>query len=102
MHDLPEWVKNIGYLMGGGFSVIGAAALKFKYDTKKLFVDDRASLTAQLMARVAQVEAAQVEERRFCEERLNQQAADADKRLEARDRIIAELRERVTALESGR
>lgn len=102
MDDMPEWIKNLGFLMGGGFSVLGASVLKFKFDTRKLLVDDRASLTAQLMTRVAALEASQAEERRFCEERLAAAAAEADRRLEARDRIITEMRQRVTALESQR
>lgn len=100
MDDLPEWVKNVGYALSGGMFTLGLAVLQAKVGLRKISIDDRTALTAQLIQRVADLEAGVREERRFCEERINQMAEEHNRRLESRDRIITELRERITALEA--
>jgi len=98
--SLPEWVKYAGTAISGSLFTLGIALLNAKVGLRRIAVDDRTALTAQLLARVQMLEEGQMAERKFCEDRLNQMAIEHTTRLDSRDRIITELRERISVLES--
>lgn len=100
--DWPNWLAATAGAALSGSGVLLAGLLKAHVDNRRVRVDDRADFTKTILDRLAQVEHAAAEERRFCEERLNAQAKSFEERLEARDRIILDLRKRITHLEAYR
>jgi hypothetical protein len=97
--SLPEWMKYVGTAVSGSLFTLGLALLNAKVGLKRISVDERTALTAHLLQRVQMLEDGQLAERKFCEERITQICAEHNSRLDARDRIITELRDRISTLE---
>lgn len=98
--DWPNWLAaTVGAALSGS-GVLLAGLLKAQVDNKRVRVDDRADFTKTILERLASVEQAATDERRYCEERLNAQAAAFEERLKARDRVILDLRNRINHLEA--
>lgn len=81
MDNLPEWLANVLFAALGGLGAMGLGLLRASVDNNRTRTEDRTEFTRQVMDMLAQ-------ERKHYE-----------KRLEARDMIISDLRERIAHLE---
>jgi hypothetical protein len=100
MGELPTWAANLLYTAAGGLGALGIGLVKARVDGKKIILDDRALFTSQVLDRIARVEQSLREEREHCDRKLAEERKQSEARLESRDKIITELRLRVTHLES--
>lgn len=106
MENLPEWFGNVLYAALGGLGALGLGLIRARVDNTRTRTEDRTAFTGHLLERVTALEQqnaatlhALAEERRYCEARLVRSDEESRARLESRDRIITELRDRVTHLE---
>lgn len=98
--NLPEWLKVMGGAALGALGMFGAGFVKALADNKHTRSEDRVQFTGQVLERLAAVERQMQEEREYCERRMQLMKADYDERLERRDSIITELRQRDTDREA--
>lgn len=97
--NLAQYLQHLFAAALGGVGVLLAGLLKASSDNRRVRADDRGLFTAQLMERLTQVEKSLADERAYCAEQMQRMDSDYKRRLENRDRIITELRQRVSALE---
>lgn len=100
MDNLPQWAMNVLYAALGGLGAMFAGLIRAKVDNNRIRVDDRAEFTKQVMDRLATVEASLESEREYCERKLAGLHDQYEGRLATRDKVIADLRERIQHLES--
>ena len=100
MTGWPDMILGMAAAALGGAGVMVAGYFKARADNNKIRSDDRVNFTQQVMDRVAHLEKAAVEEREYCEQRLAFQSKILNDRLEQRDKIITELRGRISELEN--
>ena len=81
MENFPDWLANILYAALGGLGALALGLIRASVDNTRTRTDDRAQFTTQIMEMLAQ-------------ERLHY-----ERKLESRDAIITELRERIAHLE---
>lgn len=86
--SIPEWVQNLVLITMGS---VGTMVLGLLVSRNK----DRSEFTGQVLERLRQVEAAQREERQYCEAKI----ADLRATIRERDMHIEQLRKRVETIE---
>lgn len=94
MDNLPDWLGNVLYAALGGLGALGLGLIRARVDSARIRLDDRAHFTDQVVARLSAVERQMQEEREYCEKRMNLMKSEYEQRLDKRDVIITELRER--------
>jgi len=100
MEHLPEWLGNLLYAALGGVGVLGMGLIRARVDNNRTRTEDRTAFTGQLLERVTALESSLADERRYCEDRMVHLEQVYEKRLDSRDRVITELRDRVAHLET--
>ena len=98
--NLPEWLKVTSGAALGAIGMFLAGFVKALADNKRTRSEDRVQFTSQVLERLAAVEQQMQEERQYCERRMQLMKDDYDERLERRDAIITELRQRDTDREA--
>lgn len=96
---IPEWFMNLVLVAAGGLGALGLGLVRATTDNRRTRSEDRTQFTDQVMRRLQDVETQLSTERLHNDERIRELHALYEKRLEIRDRTIAELRERQTSLE---
>lgn len=97
--SLPEWLKLLGSAALGALGMFGVAVVRALTDNTRTRSDDRVQFTSQVLERVKMLEDQIAEERNYCREEIHRVQQQYESRLETRDHIITELRERITHLE---
>lgn len=110
MPELPPWIMNLIYAILGAIGVMIPKLFKIMSDRSQVVSDDRSEFTNQILTRLSNLEgylqnretyhSAQLDiQARQHREDMLEMKRDYEHRLEARDRIIGELRERQSHLE---
>lgn len=101
---IPEWLKLTIAAALSALGTVVVGVLQSRSNDKKINAEDRTLFTTQMMERLNHVEEqlgvalqSLAQERQYCDERLKVIQDGYEKRLEARDRIIAELREQIAS-----
>lgn len=97
--NLPEWFKMLASAAMGALGMFGVALLRALTDNKRTRSDDRVQFTSQVLERVKSLEDQIAAERDYCREEIYRVQSQYESRLETRDQIISELRQRITHLE---
>lgn len=97
--NLPGWLSHVLTACLTALGMLGAGYLAARADNKRTRSDDRVTFTSQVLERVTVLEEQLANERKYCEDRMLHLENHYDKRLEKRDAIITELRERETKRE---
>lgn len=99
--DWPNWVINVLYTSLGGLGAIFVGFIKAWSDNKRTRVEDkrvgtqdRSNFTEQILSRLATVEQQMQEEREYCDKRMQLMKEDYEGRIDRRDTLILELKER--------
>lgn len=100
MGGIPEWLE---YLFAGTLGSLGAVfvtVFKSRSATRKLYIDDRAKFTAQILERLDMVERLRQEERDYLVAKMQVMQESYDTRLKHQDAVIIEQNERIAQLEN--
>lgn len=92
--NLPEWLLNVLYTALGGLGALFIGLLRANSDNRRTRADDRSNFTDQVMRRLAAVEKQMREERDHSDNQMRLMKEDYEQRIDKRDAIIADLRER--------
>jgi len=97
--NLPEWLKMLVSAAMGALGMFGVALIRAMTDNNRVRSDDRVQFTSQVLERVKLLEDQIAAERNYCREEIHRVQQQYESRLETRDQIITELRQRITHLE---
>ena len=100
MENLPEWFGNVLYAALGGLGALVLGFMRARVDNNRTRTEDRTAFTGQLLERVTALESSLADERRYYGDRMVHLEQVYEKRLDSRDRVITELRDRVAHLET--